>query len=40
MTVSEKHAHTTELPADIQERLARVEEVLARHPVRVTYLFG
>ena len=28
MTVSEKHAHTTELPADIQERLARVREVV------------
>jgi len=40
MAVREKYAHLPPLPADIRQRLARVPELLARHPVRLAYLFG
>jgi uncharacterized protein YutE (UPF0331/DUF86 family) len=40
MAVREKYAHLPPLPADIRQRLARVPQVLARHPVRLAYLFG
>lgn len=40
MAIREKYAHLPPLPADTRQRLARVPELLARHPVRLAYLFG
>lgn len=40
MAVHEKYAHLPPLPVDIRQRLVRLPEVLARHPVQLAYLFG
>lgn len=40
MSVAEKYRHLPPLPRDLPERLARLSELLERHPVRFAYLFG
>jgi len=40
MAVREKYAHLPPLPAGTRQRLARLPELLARHPVQLAYLFG
>lgn len=40
MAVREKYAHLPPLRADVRQRLARLPEVLARHPIQLAYLFG
>ena len=40
MAVREKYAHLPPLSAEIRQRLARLPELLARHPVQLAYLFG
>lgn len=40
MAVHDKYAHLPLLPVDIRQRLARLPEALARHPVQLAYLFG
>jgi uncharacterized protein YutE (UPF0331/DUF86 family) len=40
MAVREKYAHLPPLPAEIRQRLARLPELLARHPIQLAYLFG
>jgi uncharacterized protein YutE (UPF0331/DUF86 family) len=40
VAIREKYAHLPPLPAEICQRLARVPEVLVRHPVQLAYLFG
>ncbi|MDW8354403.1 MAG: DUF86 domain-containing protein [Bryobacterales bacterium] len=40
MSVAEKYRNLPPLPRDLPERLARLPEVLERHPVRLAYLFG
>ena len=40
MAVREKYAHLPPLPAEIRQRLARLPEILSRHPIQLAYLFG
>lgn len=40
MSVAEKYRNLPPLPQDLPQRLARLPEVLERHPVRLAYLFG
>lgn len=40
MSVREKYAQLPPLAEDSRERLQRIPELLARHPVRLAYLFG
>jgi uncharacterized protein YutE (UPF0331/DUF86 family) len=40
MAVREKYAHLPPLPAEIRQRLARLPEILVRHPIQLAYLFG
>jgi uncharacterized protein YutE (UPF0331/DUF86 family) len=40
MAAREKYAHLPPLPAEIRQRLARLPELLARHPIQLAYLFG
>lgn len=40
MAVREKYAHLPALPRDIHRRLEELPALIARHPVRLAYLFG
>ncbi|WP_299044716.1 hypothetical protein [uncultured Thermosynechococcus sp.] len=40
MAVREKYAHLPGLPRDIRQRLEQLPALIARHPVRLAYLFG